>query len=254
LTMSSIIVTNVAPSITEQQISDFFSFCGKIDHISMEDTQSDLGGSGKQKSKVAKITFEKKQAAETALLLHDTKLGPTNVIVQADPSAPTSKSSSSPSRDSGVLRQEDKPRSTIMAEMLSYGYLISDKATEKSTEFDREHGVSSKFSQFLQDLDDKYKLRERASATDDKFSVSEHVSNTKSMLHRYFEKAMDTPTGTKVRSFYEDSSKSAADIHNEARRLADLRAGKKPEDQQQQQDQQQSESMFPKSSTPILST
>jgi len=218
----------------------------------MEDSSSsDIAGAGKQKSKIAKITFEKKQAAETALLLHDTKLGPTNVVVQADPSAPARTSSSSPPRDTDELRQEDKPRSTIIAEILSYGYGISNKAAEKSAEFDREHGVSNKFSQFLHDFDHKYKVRERASATDNKYSVSEHVSNTKSMLQQYFEKAMDTPTGNKVRSFYEDSTKSAADVQNEARRLADLRAGKTPEDEQQQH---QSETMFPKSSTPILST
>lgn len=45
-------------------------------------------------------------------------------------------------------------------------------------------------------------------------------------LSSYFEKALDTPTGQRVRSFYAQSDKRVRDIHNEARRLADLKAGK----------------------------
>jgi hypothetical protein len=35
---------------------------------------------------------------------------------------------------------------------------------------------------------------------------------------RYFENALDTPTGKKVRTFYDDRKKEALDIHAEARR------------------------------------
>ena len=42
----------------------------------------------------------------------------------------------------------------------------------------------------------------------------------------YFEKAMGTPTGQKLASFYTQSDKQVRDIHAEARRLADLKAGK----------------------------
>lgn len=42
----------------------------------------------------------------------------------------------------------------------------------------------------------------------------------------YFEKAMGTPTGQKLASFYTSSDKQVRDIHAEARRLADLKAGK----------------------------
>jgi len=41
----------------------------------------------------------------------------------------------------------------------------------------------------------------------------------------YFENALGTPTGKKVRAFYDDRRKDALDIHAEARRLADERKG-----------------------------
>ena len=42
----------------------------------------------------------------------------------------------------------------------------------------------------------------------------------------YFEKALGTPTGQKLASFYTQGDKQVRDIHAEARRLADLKAGK----------------------------
>jgi hypothetical protein len=42
---------------------------------------------------------------------------------------------------------------------------------------------------------------------------------------KYFENALDTPTGKRVRTFYDDRRKDVLDIHTEARRLADERKG-----------------------------
>jgi hypothetical protein len=48
-------------------------------------------------------------------------------------------------------------------------------------------------------------------------------------LHSYFEKAINTPSGRKLRDFYSQTDKQVRDIHAEARRLADLKAGKTEE-------------------------
>lgn len=48
-------------------------------------------------------------------------------------------------------------------------------------------------------------------------------------MNSYFEKALDTPTGRRVRDFYIQSEKQVQDIHNEARRLADLKSKQSPE-------------------------
>ena len=44
----------------------------------------------------------------------------------------------------------------------------------------------------------------------------------------YFEQALGTPTGQRVRNFYASGNKQVMDVHNEARRLADMKAGKTP--------------------------
>jgi len=45
-------------------------------------------------------------------------------------------------------------------------------------------------------------------------------------LTSYFDKAVGTPTGQKLREFYIAGNKQVVDVHNEARHLADLKAGK----------------------------
>lgn len=228
--MSSIIVTNISPDVTEQQVGTFFSFCGKINSIQLQDASSPDG----EKQKCAKITFEKDAAAKTALLLTDTKLGNKNVVIEPGPSSGLASYEEDGSDErhpsSRDVDQEDKPKSAVIAEMLSHGYVLSDRAVQKSAEFDKEHGVSSRFQKFLLDVDEKYKISNRASETaasvDSKYNISDHAESTKHILHRYFEKAMDNTAGTKVRNFYADATKSANDIHKEARRLADLREGK----------------------------
>ena len=54
-------VTNVSLSATEQDIKEFFSFSGDIEHVDMK--------SGDEWSQVAYVTFKDAQGAETALLL-----------------------------------------------------------------------------------------------------------------------------------------------------------------------------------------
>lgn len=60
---------------------------------------------------------------------------------------------------------------------------------------------------------------------DTKYKVSDTAWNAWGGLNSYFEKAMGTPTGQRVRTFYVEGDKQVRDVHNEARRLADLKKG-----------------------------
>ena len=60
---------------------------------------------------------------------------------------------------------------------------------------------------------------------DEKYGIQDRAKSGVSGLMRYFESALDTPTGKRVRTFYDDRRKEVLDIHNEARRLADERKG-----------------------------
>ncbi|KAK9390843.1 hypothetical protein V1515DRAFT_591771 [Lipomyces mesembrius] len=233
--MTSIIVSNISPEVTQQQISDFFSFCGKISSIKVREASN---AETATKMQEARIVFENDSAAKTALLLTDTKLGNSNVVVQPDTSAPEGKAEGTTFAATPVvadeeghdIQQEYKPKAAIIAEILSHGYVLSDKAVQKSAEFDKQHGISTRFQKFLSDVDTKYNITDRATTTatsaDAKYGIKERVYQTKGLFQRYFDRALDSSAGTKVRKFYSDASKEATDVHKEARRLADMREGK----------------------------
>ncbi|KAK9459045.1 uncharacterized protein V1516DRAFT_548553 [Lipomyces oligophaga] len=238
--MSSIVVTNISADVTQQQLESFFSFCGTISSIEIVPATSTKPGEEDVKLQAAKVHFSQDSAAQTALLLHDTQLGSRQLIIEPDnsgvaPPAPSSGAATGTSAPAVVtgpheIAQEDKPKTTIFAEILSHGYQLSDQAIQKSVDLDKKHGFSDKFNKFLTDIDTKYNVSERASSTaheaDQKYGIREHVQSTHSVLNRYFDRALDSKAGASVRKFYKDTSKSAQDIHHEARRLADLRTGK----------------------------
>lgn len=170
-------------------------------------------------------------AAKTALLLDKTQLGPSEVHVSAGSSLGDIAASASPAtgfKHDEELSQEDKPRSRIAAEYLAHGYVLSDAAIQKAIALDNKHGFSNKFTSALASFDNKYKATDKAKSVDASYGISDKATNAWSGLNSYFEKAMGTPTGQKVRDFYVQSDKQVRDIHNEARRLADLKAGKQP--------------------------
>ena len=104
---------------------------------------------------------------------------------------------------------------------------------------DNKHGVSARFTNALAQFDSKYKasdkakgidasygISEKARGIDASYGLSEKASTGWRGMTSYFEKALGTPTGQKLAAFYTQSDKQVRDIHAEARRLADLKAGK----------------------------
>lgn len=58
---------------------------------------------------------------------------------------------------------------------------------------------------------------------DAQYHVTDKLKETQTTLAHYFESALNTPTGKKIREFYAQGAKQAVDIHNEAKRLAELK-------------------------------
>lgn len=165
------------------------------------------------------MTFEKETAAKTALLLDNTQLGRAQVRV----TAPKDVGEKLESKEGEEIPQEDKPRARILAEYLAHGYHISDQVIARGIELDRQHGISSRFIKTLQDFDNKYHATEKTRAMDDKYKVTERAQSTWNGLSSYFDKTLNTPTGRKLRDFYEQGQKQVMDVHNEARYLANLK-------------------------------
>lgn len=218
-------VENISHQTSEKEVRDFFSFCGKIASLSVTPVSSDANA-----AQSATVTFEKATAAKTALLLDNTQLGPSQVHVTSaaslDDLAAGSRSPEHAVDESGDVPQEDKPRARILAEYLAQGYAISDKVIEKGLALDKQHGISDRFHKALRDFDTRFHATERAQAADQRFGVSDKGTAAWRGLTTYFEKALGTPTGQKVRKFYEDTNKQVLDVHTEAKRLAGLKSGK----------------------------
>ena len=170
------------------------------------------------------------RAAKTALLLDNTQLGSSQVHVSTASSlediaskAPTTPKAAGHDED---ITQEDKPRSRIVAEYLAHGYTISDTAIQNAIALDNKHGISNRFTAALTNFDSKYKATDKARAVDSSYGLTNKANQAWMGFNSYFEKALGTPTGQRVRDFYIQGDKQVRDIHAEARRLADLKAGK----------------------------
>ncbi|POR33867.1 Protein vip1 [Tolypocladium paradoxum] len=217
-TKSTVHVNNIAASTGDAEVKDFFSFCGKIASFNVTAAGD---------TKTAEVTFEKETAMKTALLLNNTQLGPNHIAVTSasggdgDNGAPLTRGAAE--RDSDSLTQEEKPRARIIAEYLAEGYIVGDAAIERAIELDSTHGVSNRFLATLQELDQKTHASTRARATDQSYGISQRANTLFTGIGSYFEKASNTPTGKKIVKFYTDGARQAQDIHNEARRLADLK-------------------------------
>jgi RNA recognition motif-containing protein len=215
-------VEGISAQTTEKEVRDFFSFCGKISSLSVTPTSDESSS-----TKSATVTFEKETAAKTALLLDNTQLGPAQVTVKSAASlgdlAPAAKEAE---QGGDEVAQEDKPRRRIVAEYLAHGYVISDKVIERALALDKQHGVSNRFTKALVDFDSKYKATEKAKVADEKYQVSQKASSAWDTMNSYFESALSTPTGQKLRNFYTEGEKQVIDVHNEARHLANLKSGK----------------------------
>jgi len=136
--MTTVTASNLGKEVTEKQVVDFFSFCGKIQSLKLEPDGD------KQK---AIITFERPSAARTALLLQDAHLGTSQVHVSS--SVPLDEAHTPPSADKSKpdtdFSQEDKPRTAVFAEYLSHGYTVTDQALQRAIDYDHTHGLSKRF-------------------------------------------------------------------------------------------------------------
>lgn len=217
MSANTVHVKNISSSTSEKEVRDFFSFCGKI--TSLEITQA-------EPTQNATVTFEKETAAKTALLLDNTQLGATQVQVSSATGSNEDDGShytQNADRDSDDITQEEKPRSRIVAEYLAHGYVLGDQAIQRAIDLDQKHGVSSRFVSTINNLNNKYRATDRARSVDQTYGVTPRVNSILSGLTSYYEKASETPTGQKLVNFYTQTSRQVQDIHNEARRLADLK-------------------------------
>ncbi|KAI9443064.1 hypothetical protein H4582DRAFT_1152301 [Lactarius indigo] len=215
-------VSSIAASTTEQQLHDFFSYCGKISQINLDETGP---------SKSAVVHFEKPNAAKTALILNGGSLDGAHLSVHSDTVHPDEEEA--PHVPGSPLDQSDKPRAGIAAEYLAKGYKLSDSILQRAIQLDNEKGISTRFLNYFQSLDVSIGAKALGpdqtlsgkvtstfqTATQRAKTVDEQKGYTK-VAGDYYTRALGSPLGQRVRSFYTSTSKQILDIHEEARRIA----------------------------------
>jgi hypothetical protein len=125
--------------------------------------------------------------------------------------------------------QSDKPRTRILAEYLAHGYHLSDRIIEKGIALDKTHGFTAKFNDALKkfnlkfnDFDTKHNTSKTARQVNQEYRLTQQIEEACNSIDSYFDKALDTPTGHKLRRFYDEFNKEVHDVHVEARHLADM--------------------------------
>ncbi|KAI0345667.1 hypothetical protein BDW22DRAFT_1405573 [Trametopsis cervina] len=213
-------VSNIAPHTTEVHLADFFSFCGKISTI-------DFDGA----AHTATIHFEKPSAAKTALMLNGGTLDGAHLSV----TSPTEHEDQESAEDhiTRPIDQTDKPRAGIAAEYLAKGYKLSDQILQRAIELDSQRGISKRFVGYITSLDTT--LGQKALGPEKTISglVAEKVTQAHAQAKSideqrgisnkagdYYSRALSSPFGQTVLSFYTSTSKQVLDIHEEARRIA----------------------------------
>jgi len=177
----SVLVTNISPSANEKTVSDFFSFCGKINQLFLKQEE------GKDTSS-AVIQFETESAAKTALLLTNALIVDRPITVSAYLTSSTP-SIDTPSpvapevhgtpvdpaniahKDFNGVADEDRSKTSVVASLLAAGYKLADNALEKAKEFDEKNNFSARARVVVdqmvvkaQAIDAEYGISDKANA------------------------------------------------------------------------------------------
>lgn len=229
--MATIEASGIPLSVEDDKLKQFFTYCGQVKSI----TTTNKG----EKTKTVSVEFASPGAISTALLLNGAELDGQSITVKGDESAGAGFSSDSKGDHTGEvdIGQEDKPKSTIFAEYLAAGYKFNDQMVKKAVDFDKEKGISTRFTNFLKSLDEKYnihsnteelktgaesnisKIHEQANAN---FDWDKKVEEGKRTLQSYIDAFKKDKYGSKIHDFYKNTAKDAKDVHEEALRLAGL--------------------------------
>ncbi|KAJ2898717.1 Protein vip1 [Coemansia aciculifera] len=214
-----IVVDNIALSATETNVRDFFAFCGPIEILELQKLES-----GTQR---ALIKFSNGEAAKTSLLL-------SNALINYEPIHvsslfPSHSSSPGPAGGEGHANEqqhaaagnrgaphdyEGKPALYVVHELLAAGYMVGEHVVGRASEFDSKYRVTDRTQEQARSLDNQYKFSNYLQQWDDKFKISSRAKQA-------YDKFQSHPMGSKVVLTVNDAYQSALQLSQEAKVLAE---------------------------------
>ncbi|KAK9732446.1 hypothetical protein RND81_04G000800 [Saponaria officinalis] len=184
MSIRSVKVCNLSLGASEQDIKDFFSFSGEIEHVELQ--------SGNERSQTAYVTFKEAQGAETAALLSGATIvdQPVTIALAPDykPPAIASPSPMATEGNPGTAGSPVQKAEDVVTSMLAKGFVLGKDALNKAKTFDEKHQFTSSAAATVASLDQKIGLSEKISMgttlvndkmkeVDQKFLVSEKTKS-----------------------------------------------------------------------------
>lgn len=172
---TQVYVTNISASASEKTVTDFFSFCGKINSMTLRTLE---GG-----AKEAVIEFQTDAAAKTALLLTNALIVDRPITVAPYTGAPLQKISEEKveheTKVSGdqikhqehSVPEQQRSQTSVIASMIAAGYSMGADAVDKARAYDEQQGITQTIhaqtealKAKAQQINEQYKIGETASA------------------------------------------------------------------------------------------
>jgi len=173
-----VFVSNISPSASEKTVTDFFSFCGKINSLSLRTLDNGV--------KEAIVEFGSDAAAKTALLLTNALIVDRPITVMPyqlgqeqkseEPSSPHVTHENNLTGDqienkTYAVPDQERTQTSVIASLLAAGYNLGTDAIQKAREYDEQHAITRTLKEKTdalkvkaQQLDSEYKISETASA------------------------------------------------------------------------------------------
>jgi hypothetical protein len=245
---TSVHVTNISSSASEKTVSDFFSFCGKIDKLFLKKEENGTSS--------AVVQFETESAAKTALLLTNALIVDRPITVvphQVESSQTTGKQS--PAHDTNRvpdahITQRDfrvpddqRTKTSVIASLLAAGYVLGQDTLVKAKDYDEKHSISVQAKVAVEvvktkvhEIDTQYGISEKASqlkqqATeqakklDDQYHLTEKATVVKSQVQSVATKVTENPTVAKgittAYGTYESLKTQATTMYNDYKTQVD---------------------------------
>ncbi|KAG6372801.1 hypothetical protein JVT61DRAFT_7208 [Boletus reticuloceps] len=130
------------------------------------------------------------------------------------------------------VEQSDKPRAGIAAEYLANGHMLTDDILRRAIDIDNKHGISKRFLSFMSGLDKSVghkalgpeqtvsgKLHTTLKEAHTRVKTMDEQKGYSKVAREYYAKALASPIGQSVLSFYTSTSKQVLDIHEESLRI-----------------------------------
>ncbi|ORX60552.1 hypothetical protein DM01DRAFT_1365875 [Hesseltinella vesiculosa] len=214
-----VLVKNISIESSEKTVNEFFLFCGKIKEFELVKDDDELHQS-------ALVHFERESAAKTASLLSTALIDNEHITVTPyfESAFPADGEKEGDFVEGSA--QESKAKSRIAAEILANGYLLHDHVVAKGLEYDSKYNVTGRLTGYLQylhsnvkQLDEKYRIWDKAVEIDQKYKIQEKVTTAALTAQTKAQEALQSPTGQKVNEYANQTYGKIAAVHYEAKKI-----------------------------------